>query len=250
MRIAVIGGTGLAGRHTVDVIRAVGHDPVSVARSRGVDVVTGAGLDDALAGVDAVIDVTSTNAIDPATAEQFFGTATQNLLAAEQRAGVRHHVLLSIIGIDGVKGNAHYHGKRRQEHLVESGPVPWTIQRAAQFFDFAGQVVSWTMTDGVATIPPLLVQPVAVAEVAAVLTEVATAEPRGRAADLAGPEPQDLVDMARRTLAVLGTPARLVPSWQNGILGVEMAGEVLLPGPAARLGETTFDAWLAQGARS
>ncbi len=101
-----------------------------VARSTGVDVLTGAGLDEALGGAEAVIDVTNTFATDPAQAEDFFCTATGNLLAAEQRAGVRHHMLLSIVGLYRVQGNGHYHGKRRQEQLVEAGPVPWTILRA------------------------------------------------------------------------------------------------------------------------
>lgn len=143
----------------------------------------------------------------------------------------------------------HYDGKRRQESLVQAGFVPWTIQRSTQFFDFAGMVVGWTLSEGAASVPPLLVQPVAVSDVAAVLAEVATGAPLGRAVDLAGPEPQDLVDMARRTLAVRQEAARLVPSWRDGPFGIDMAGEVLLAGPDARLGAITFDQWLADGAR-
>jgi uncharacterized protein YbjT (DUF2867 family) len=249
MRVAVVGATGLTGRPTVAALQAGGHEPVPIARSTGVDVVTGAGLDAALTGVDAVIDVVNTASFDPNVVAQFFGTATAHLLAAEARAGVGHHVLLSIVGIDRIDGNAHYAGKRRQEELVEAGPVPWTIRRATQFFEFAGMVAGWTRRDGVSTVPPLLVQPVAVADVAAVLVEDATAAPRGRAPDLAGPEPQDLVDMARRTLAVRGDSTRLLASWR-GPLTDELAGEVLLPGPGARLASTTFDAWLAGGAGS
>ena len=167
MRVAVIGGTGLVGRQTVAALRSTGHDPVPVSRSSGVDALTGEGLDDALAGSESVIDVTSTPATDSAATEHFFGTVTENLLAAEHRVGVGHHVLLSIVGLDRTKGNAHYDGKRKQEQLVEAGPVPWTILRATQFFEFAAMIVRWTRHDGVATIPPLLVQPVAVAEVAA-----------------------------------------------------------------------------------
>ncbi len=246
VRVVVVGGTGLVGRSTVTALRTAGHTAVPVARSTGVDVLTGAGLGEALAGADAVIDVTNTFATDPARAEDFFGTATGNLLAAEQRAGVRHHVLLSIVGVDRVQGNGHYHGKRRQEQLVQAGPVPWTILRATQFFDLAAMVVSWTAKDGAAVIPPLLVQPVAVADVAAALAQVATGSPRRSTVDVAGPEPQDFVDMARRTLAARQDPTRLVPSWRDGPFGVEMAGEVLLPGPEAQLGTTTFDSWLTE----
>jgi uncharacterized protein YbjT (DUF2867 family) len=246
MRIAVIGGTGVAGRSTVEAVRRAGHDAVVVARSVGVDVSTGQGLDDAFAGVDTVVDVSNVPALDAEAARTLFATATRNILAAEQRADVRHHVLLSIVGVDRIEGNAHYAGKRMQEEILFSGPIPVTIQRATQFHEFAGTVVEWTRQGQVATVPPLLVQPVAAADVGAVLAEIAAGDPQGRAVDLAGPEPQDLVDMARRTLAARGESIRLVPSWRSGIFGIDAAGEMLLPGPEARLAPTTFDAWLAR----
>ena len=174
-----------------------------------------------------------------------FGTATRNLLAAEERAGVRHHVLLSIVGIDRVEGNAHYAGKREQERLVAAGPVPWTIVPATQFHDFAAMVASWTEQDGVAPIAPLLVQPIAPADVADVLAEIAVGEPLGRYVDVAGPETQDLVDMARRTNETRGRAVKLVPTWSS-MFGTAMAGDVLLPGEGVRIAPTTFDDWLAE----
>ncbi|MGH3089387.1 MAG: SDR family oxidoreductase [Rubrobacteraceae bacterium] len=245
MRVAVVGGTGLVGRYTVESLERTGHEAVVVARSRGVDVATGAGLDGALAGVEAVIDVTNKTATDPDVAREFFGATTGQLLAAERRAGVGHHVVLSIVGVDLVEGNAHYAGKRRQEELVEAGSIPFTILRATQFHEFAEMVVGWTREGDVATVPPLLAQPLAASDVGRVLAEIATGPPQGRAPDLAGPETQDLVDMARRALAARGESVRLAPSWREGPFGVEMAGEVLLPGPDARIAPTTFDAWLA-----
>lgn len=247
MRIAVVGGTGLVGRHVVGAIGRAGHEVVVIARSRGVNVYTGTGLDDALRGADAVVDVSSGEPADVAAARDLFGVSTRNLLAAEQRASVKHHVLLSIVDLDRIQGNPHYAGKRVQEELVSAGAVPATIQRATEFHELAGMVVEWTRAGVVATVPPALVQPVAAADVGEVLAEIALGSPRGRAVDLAGPEPQDLFDMARRTLAARGeTSIRLVPSWRNGPYGVEAAGEVLLPGPEARLAPTTFDAWLTQ----
>jgi uncharacterized protein YbjT (DUF2867 family) len=218
-----------------------------VARARGVDVLTGEGLDDALAGVDAVIDVSNVQAPDAQATQHFFAAATRNLLAAEQRAQVRHHVLLSIVGVHRIDGNAHYAGKREQERLVAAGPVPWTIVPATQFHDFAAMVTRWTERNGVATIAPLLVQPIAPADIADVLAEVATGEPQGRFPDVAGPETQDLVDMARRTNEVRRRQVRLVPTW-SGLFGTAMAGDVLLPGEGARIAPTTFDRWLAAGA--
>jgi uncharacterized protein YbjT (DUF2867 family) len=203
----------------------------------------------ALDGVDAVVDAISSPPISVDETRAYFGTTTSNLLAAEIHAGVRHHVLLSIVGIDRIDGGTeHYSGKREQERLVEEGRMPWTIVPATQFHDFALLAAGWTERDGVATIAPLLVQPIAPDDIAEVLAEVATGEPQGRYVDVAGPETQDLVDMARRTYDALGREVKLVPTW-SGPLGEEMAGNVLLPGENARIAPTTFVQWLAAGAR-
>jgi uncharacterized protein YbjT (DUF2867 family) len=247
VRIAVAGATGHIGALTVAALEGGGHDVVRISRSLGVDGLTGAGLDEALKGVEAVVDVTNTAATDRAEVVASFGTITRNLLDAEHRAGVRHHVLLSIVGLDRVEGNAHYAGKREQERLVADGPVPWTIVPATQFHDFAAMVTSWTERSGAATIAPLLVQPIAPSDVADILAEVAVGEPQGRYPDIAGPEPQDLVDMARRTNDVRGHRVRLIPSW-SGLFDTSMAGNMLLPGDRARIAPTTFDEWLAAGA--
>jgi uncharacterized protein YbjT (DUF2867 family) len=247
MRIAVAGATGQIGALTVAALERAGHEVVRISRSQGVDLLTGEGLDSALAGVGAVVDTTNIPARDRSEAVASFGTLTRNVLAAEQRAGVRHHVLLSIVGLHRVEGNAHYAGKREQERLVASGPVPWTIVPATQFHSFAAMVTRWTERDGVATIAPLLVQPIAPKDIAAILAELAAGEPQGRYADVAGPEPQDLVDMARRTNDVRGRRVKLVPAW-SGAFDTSMAGNVLLPGEGARIAPTTFDTWLAEQA--
>jgi uncharacterized protein YbjT (DUF2867 family) len=240
MHIAVAGGTGHIGALTAERLERDGHDVVRISRSLGIDLLTGDGLDDALAGVEAVVDATNTRAREEAQVVADFGTMTRVLLDAEQRAGVGHHVLLSIVGIARVDGNAHYAGKREQERLVAVGRVPWTIVPATQFHDFAATVVGWTERDGVAKIAPLLVQPIAPADIAAILAEIATGEPQGRYPDVAGPETQGLVDMARRTFEVRGHRVKLVPTW-SGPFAESMCGSVLLPGPDARIAATTFD---------
>jgi uncharacterized protein YbjT (DUF2867 family) len=154
-------------------------------------------------------------------------------------------VLLSIACIDRVEGNAHYVGKREQERLVTEGPTPWTIVPATQFHDFAAMVTSWTEQDGTATVAPLLLQPIAPADVADILAEIATGTPQGRYREVAGPQPQDLVDMARRTNDARGRVVRLVPTWLS-TFGPAMAGDVLLPRAGARIAPTTFDEWLAE----
>lgn len=241
MRIAVVGGTGLAGSEVVRALEARGDEPVVIARSRGVDLVSGEGLDEALAGAEAVIDASNALGTD---ARGFFEAATTNLLAAERRAGVRHHVVLSIVGVDRVPDNAHYAGKIRQEELALAGPIPVTIVRATQFHDFGAQVAGWTRDGDTATIPPLLVQPIAVSDLGEILAETAAGPGEGAVIEVAGPGTQDLVDMTRRTLVERGEDLRLVAKW-GGAFSVTMAGEALLPGPDARIARTSFEDWLS-----
>ncbi|MDA2894733.1 NAD(P)H-binding protein [Mycolicibacterium sp. BiH015] len=249
MRVAVAGATGNIGSRTSATLERQGHETVRISRSLGVDLLTGDGLDAALDGVEAVVDAMSSPPVSQEETKRYFATATSNLLAAEERAGVGHHVLLSIVGIHRIAGGTdHYVGKREQERLIEAGRVPWTIVPATQFHDFAGLAAGWTEHDGVATIAPLLVQPIAPDDIAAVLAEIAVGPALGRYVDVAGPQTQDLVDMARRTNQVLGRDVTLIPTWA-GPLGPEMAGNVLLPGANARIMPTTFEQWLAAGAR-
>lgn len=246
MRVAVAGGTGRVGRHVVAALRRDGHDAVVLSRSAGVDLLDAQRTADALRGVAAVVDATNTATADATRAEDFFGQVTRNLLAAERKNGVGHHVLLSIHGIDRVVGSGHYAGKRLQERLVGEASVPSTVVRATQFHDFAEMVVGWTRRGDVATIAPLLVQPVDPGEVGELLAELVTGPAQG-VLTFAGPEPHDLVDMARRTLAARGEQIRLVPTWTDPF-GLDMSGEALLPGPDARLGTVSFDDWLARQA--
>ena len=247
-RVAVAGATGRIGALAVAALRARGQAVVELSRACGIDLRSGSGLDEVLPGVDAVIDTTNSATRDTEAAVEFFTTVTANLLAAESRVGIGHHVALSIVGLDQPTTNPHYAGKRAQEAAVMAGPVPWTIVRATQFHDFAAMVVGWTLRDGVATIAPLLIQPIAPSDVAAALVETALGAPQRRRIEIAGPETQDLVDMARRTLAARGEAVRLVPTW-DGPFDSTMAGKVLLPGPDARIMATTFDEWLADQAR-
>jgi uncharacterized protein YbjT (DUF2867 family) len=248
MRVAVVGGTGLVGRHVVEALRRQGVEAVALARSTGVDALTGEGLDAALNGADAVVDVTTTPARSAEETQAFFRTTTRNLMAAEERVGVKHHVLLSIAAVDAVPDQPHYVGKLAQEDEAQRGSVPVTIARVTQFHEFGGQVATWSTQDGQAIVAPLLLRPVAARDVGAYLAELALGDPQGRAKDLSGPRNEDLFDMARRTLAARGVRTTLVPGF-DGMFGMSMAGEVLLPGPDARIAPTTFDQWLLEQAQ-
>jgi uncharacterized protein YbjT (DUF2867 family) len=246
MDIAVAGATGVVGRHVVEVARARGHRVVGLARSYGVDLTTGAGLADRLAGVDAVVDVTSVATQKAQESENFFGGVTRTLLAAEEAAGVGHHVALSIVGIDDVP-SGYYAGKRLQERLVEDGPVGWSILRATQFHEFAEQALGFVRLGPFSLVPTMVSQPVAATEVAAALVDLAEAGPSGRVADLAGPERLAMVELARRVSRARGLGRRVVPVRLPGAAGRGMRDGSLCPVGDGPRGSTTFDAWLAGG---
>jgi uncharacterized protein YbjT (DUF2867 family) len=238
--IAIAGGTGSVGRLVVESVRRLGAEPIVIARSQGVDLSTGTGLDNVLAGADAVIDVTNIVTQNRRRATAFFETSTRHLLEAEERHGVKHHVLLSIVGIDRV-GLSYYQAKLAQEDLVRQGPVPWTILRATQFHEFAAQMLG----DGpIAVIPSMLSQPVAARDVADELVRLATAPAAGMAAELAGPCEERVPDMARRLASARGRHSLVVTLPLPGGAGRGMRTGALLPtGPGPR-GTQTFDQWL------
>ena len=248
MRIAVAGGTGIVGRHVVRLAEARGHETVVLARSEGVDLTTGAGLDGRLEGVEAVVDATSVFTQNPRKAKAFFGAVSRNLLAAEKAAGIGHHVALSIVGIDQAK-IGYYQGKLVQEQVVTSGDVPWSIQRVTQFHEFPLQVLSGAVA-GFAFVPKVLSQPIAAAEVARFVLDAVEAGPAGRLPDLAGPEPMQMVDMVRRANEARGLGRRVVPVRVPGPLGKRLRAGVLIPSAEGPRGRITFEDWLAQGTGS
>lgn len=244
-KVAVAGGTGLVGSKVVEELRRAGVTPVVISRSSGVDLVSGSGLAAALDGADVVIDVSNVETLSEKRSVAFFEAATRHLLEAGAAAGVRHHVALSIVGCDRVD-MGYYRGKRRQEELVAAGDVPWTVLRAAQFHEFAGQLVDRSPL-GVALAPRMPSQPIAAAEVAEALVALALGEPQGRAPDLAGPQPERMDRMVRAELRRRGSRRWVLPLPMAGKVGRQVRDGGLLPGPGARLGSVPFEQWLARG---
>ncbi|WHP18269.1 NAD-dependent epimerase/dehydratase family protein [Cellulomonas sp. ES6] len=251
MRIAVCGGTGTVGRHVVRVAGERGHDVVVVSRAAGVDLVAGPdrAADAALAGADVVVDVLSTTTLSARGSVAFFTATSRRLLAAERRVGVPHHVALSIVGIDRIDA-AYYAGKLAQERLVAGGAVPHTILRAAQFHEFAGQVVGQASIGAVTLAPRTLTRPVAAAEVAEHLVRVAEGAPAGRAPDLVGPSDDTLAAMIRRLSAHDGVRRRVLEVRLPGGYGAGLASGALRGGPDAVRGRLSFDDWLGSEART
>ncbi|BDZ54012.1 SDR family oxidoreductase [Agromyces marinus] len=244
MKIAIAGGTGTVGRHAVDVAREHGHEVVVLARARGVDLTTGAGLPEALRGVDAVIDVGNLASTSAKTATAFFTATTRNLVDAELAAGVGHHVALSIVGVDRAP-YGYYAAKLAQEQLVESGRVPWTILRATQFHEFAEQLLHALTMGRIHLAPKARIRPVAAREVGERLVELAEGPPAGRARDLAGPGEEQLDDLVGRLVEATGIRGPVIPvALPMRPFRAMRRGEAL-PGPDAAIGRQTFDEWLA-----
>lgn len=244
MKIAVAGGTGMVGRHVVDVARERGHAVVVLARATGVDLTTGDGLESALAGIDAVVDVTSTATQDAQESRAFFDAVTRRLLAAGERAGVAHHVMLGIVGSDRAAGG-YYVGKVHQEQLVESGAVPWTILRATQFHEFAQQLHGQVTVGPLVLVPVMRSEPVAAREVAERLVTLAAGGPLGRARDLGGPDVRRMVDMVRAYARRAGDRRPVLALPLPGPLGRGMRDGSLLTRDGADHGTTSFETWLS-----
>ncbi|NNC12286.1 SDR family oxidoreductase [Planctomonas sp. JC2975] len=244
MRIAVAGGTGTVGLHVVEALKVHGHEPVVLSRATGIDLAAGTGIDEALRGTDAVIDVTSTGSQSAKAGVAFFGSVTRNLLAAERRAGIGHHIALSIIGAAKMDAG-YYAGKAAQERILMALPGGWSILRAAQFHEFAQQMATRMRLAGVHAAPVMNCQPVAASEVGEALAEIAVAAPRGLDTDLAGPREEKMTDMVREYLRAVGDKGPVINVSLPGAFGRGLRDGSILPGPDARLGTQTFAEWIA-----
>ncbi|MFG2299008.1 SDR family oxidoreductase [Streptomyces sp. NPDC048603] len=246
MKITVIGGTGLIGSRLVSRLREAGHEVVAASLSSGVDLLTGTGLDQVLEGAETVVNVTNSPTFDEASPE-FFRTTMGNLLAAGERAGVRHQVILSIVGVDQVPQLDYYRAKTLQEELLRKGPTPYSIVRATQFFEFMDPVMSWTADDDTVRLPATPVQPIAAADVVAALADVATAPPLGGTLNVAGPDVFTLDELGRLTLSARQDPRTVVTDAQAGMFAA-VTGDVLIAGDGARLAPTHYEDWLGDRA--
>ncbi|MVU80877.1 NAD(P)H-binding protein [Nocardia sp. ET3-3] len=243
LRIAVLGGTGLIGTRIVAALSAAGHDASALSRSTGVDLFTGDGLADALTGIDVAIDATQAPTPDD-TAADFFRATVGNLHAAAHKAGVRHLVLLSIVGVDRAPDLGYYRAKTVQEKLFEAGSIPYSIVRATQFFEYLDEIISWTTDNSIVRLPATRVQPIAATDAARFVAEVATGRPLDRTIDIAGPEAFGLDQLGRITLDAIGDHRTINPDPTAGPFALA-PHNALTADPAARLATTRYRDWLA-----
>jgi uncharacterized protein YbjT (DUF2867 family) len=244
MKIVVIGGTGLIGSKTVALLREGGHEVVAASPRRGINTVTGQGLEQAVAGAQVVIDLSNPRSRDAQAVLDFFETSGRNILSAEAAAGVQHHIALSIVGTDRVPGQDYYRAKVAQEKLIEASGIPYTIIRSTQFLEFLGGIADASTDGGVVRLPPGLLQPVAADEVAAFVAEVALGQPRNGIIEIAGPERAPFHELVARYLTALGDRRRVVTDPDARYFGGRLAETSLVPVGEARLGRLNLEEWL------
>jgi len=243
MKIVVIGGTGLIGSKVVANLKQKGHEALAAAPNTGVNTITGEGLKEALAGAQVVIDLANSPSFEDRAVLEFFETSERNLLPAEAAAAVRHHVALSIVGIDR-SDNGYFRAKVAQEKLIKASGIPYTIIRSTQFMEFLRGIADSSTDGNKVRISPGLFQPIAADDVAAIVADVALAAPRNGMVEIAGPERAPFNEIVARYLKAVGDPREVVSDAEARYFGGRVEERSLVPMGEARLGHVRFDEWL------
>lgn len=243
MKIVVVGGSGLVGSQVVDRLGEE-HEVVAASPRTGVDTLTGAGLAEALDGAQVVVDLTNSPSFAEEDATRFFEESTRNLLRAEARVGVRHHVILSIVGAEGIDAG-YMRAKIAQEALVKASPAGWSIVRSTQFVEFLDAIADAATADGVVHVAPVRFQPIASADVARIVAEIATGTPLDGTVEIAGPAVFAFDDIVRTHLAARGDGRAVVTDPAATYFGAPLTDGELVPAGAARLGEIGYEEWRA-----
>jgi uncharacterized protein YbjT (DUF2867 family) len=244
MRIAIVGGAGTLGRHITGELADRGHEVRVLSRSSElypVDLVTGQGLATAVDGCAVVVDASNSSA--PRRAAQVMVEGSRRLLAAEQSAGVGHHVGISIVGCERVPVG-YYRVKTEQEQVIEHGPVPWSMVRATQFHELAAIALAAAAKWHVLPIPAMRLQTIAAAEVARVVADVADGTTSRGRLQVAGPQVTTAAELARTWRTATGSRAISVPVPVPGKLGRALRAGALTDPDADVLGTQTFAEWL------
>jgi uncharacterized protein YbjT (DUF2867 family) len=245
MKIVVVGGTGLIGAKVVEKLKQKGHEAIAAAPNTGVNMITGEGLKEALAGAQVVVDVANSPSSESKAALAFFETSGRNLLAAEAAAGsVRHHVTLSIVGDDRVPDNGYFLAKVAQEKLIKASGLPYTIIRSTKFLESLRSIAASSADGNIVRISPGLFQPIAADDVAAIVADVAVATPRNGIVEIAGPERAPFNQIVARYLKAIGDPREVVSDPKARYFGGQVEEHSLVPLGEALLGGIGFDEWL------
>jgi uncharacterized protein YbjT (DUF2867 family) len=243
MKIVVIGGTGLIGSKLIANLTAQGHEAVPASPNTGVNTLTGEGLAEVLSGASVVIDVSNSPSFEDEAVLNFFETSTGNLLAAEEEAGVGHHVALSIVGVERPPERGYFRAKIAQESLIEKSPIPYSIVHATQFFEFTKAIADEATTDGKVGMPPVFYQPIAADDVAEQVARVATAPPLNGRVEIAGPDRYRMDEFFREALAIRNDSREVIADPDAHYFGAPVEEFSLVPLGDATLGKVHYDTW-------
>jgi uncharacterized protein YbjT (DUF2867 family) len=246
VKLVIIGGTGLIGSKLVVTLRGHGHEAVAASPHTGVNTLNGEGLADVLQGASVVVDVSNSPSFEEVVAMNFFTTSTHNLLSYEAAAGVKHHVALSVVGIERLPGYPYFRAKMAQEKLIQDSSIPYSIVRATQFFEFVTTIAASATDGNIVRLPPVLIQPMAADDVAKAVGKVAMGTPVNGIVEIAGPEAFRLDELIRQGLSARHDPRQVVTDPQARYFGGIASERTLVPGDGARLGEIRFQEWLRQ----
>jgi uncharacterized protein YbjT (DUF2867 family) len=244
MKIVIVGGTGLIGAKLVNLLRSGGHEVIAASPSLGINSITGEGLSEALTGTQVVVDVTNSPSFEDKAVLEFFETSTRNVLAAEAKTGVLHHVAVSIVGSERLPASGYLRAKVAQEKLIKASPIPYTIVRATQFFEFVGRIADEATSGQTVHLPSVLFQPIFSDDLAANLAKIVVAKPLNGTIELAGPEAIPFDEVVRQYLAARNDPRMVVRDEQAPYFGTPLGKHSLVPGENALLGATRFADWL------
>ncbi|MCY1140941.1 SDR family oxidoreductase [Actinoplanes sp. Pm04-4] len=240
MKVVVVGGSGLIGRKLVGLLAAGGHEAVPVSKSTGVDVITGEGLAEAFRGADVVVDVTNAPSWGDDEVLAFFSTSARNLAAAEQQAGVRHHLALTIVNAETMPDSGYMRAKVAQERIIIESGVPYTIVRATQFHEFVSMIADAGTSGDEVRVTTAAFQPVAAGDVAALLAELVDQPPLNGIVNLGGPEVQPMSTFVQRFLEATGDTRTVIPDAAAGYFGAKVDDSSLTTRDGARIGATAF----------
>jgi uncharacterized protein YbjT (DUF2867 family) len=248
MKIVVIGGTGLIGSKVVTILREQGHEATAASPGTGVNTITGEGLAVALARAQVVVDVSNSPSFEKQAVMDFFTTSGRNLLAAEQTAGVRHHVALSVVGCDRLPDSDYLVAKVAQEKLIRTSGIPYSIIRATQFFEFLGGIAQSATEGQTVRLSPARLQPIAAEDVAAEVAAMAMGKPLNGIVEIAGADSIGLDEFVRRYLELKRDPRQVVSDIHARYFGAELDDRSLTPGDIPRIAPTSFETWLGRQA--
>jgi uncharacterized protein YbjT (DUF2867 family) len=248
MKIVIVGGTGLIGSKLVNLLRSEGHEVIPAAPSKGINSITGEGLAEALTRAQVVVDVTNAPSWEDKAVLEFFETSTRNLLAGEAKTGVGHHVALSIVGCDRLPDSGYLRAKVAQEKLIKASPIPYTIVRATQFFEFVGGIADSATNGQTVRLPSVLFQPILSDALVSALAKIAVAKPLNRTIEIAGPDASPFDEVVREYLASHHDPRMVVADEQARYFGTTLEKDSLVPGGNPLLGSTHFAEWLSRTA--